>query len=525
MERVMVNPWLKIVLFCAVGFVAWGKNLHIDRERFAVNDSGYCEKVTLENRSGKILRWCLRDFVVKAKPIAIWGAKFIPDTKGFAVVGERWSAIIAPKKSISFGYCVESKGFVKGENRGVPIDKKGLFGDFATGFGGAYAFDFQGEDGNSVWVDSVDLVFDKDIKESERYSIIERFDSEAFENLQSYLSHAKYLVYWMGRRWNESWFNQEKIQRAMDRGYIPVFLYWYFGDELDDIPSDSELETYYENCKRVGGFLQKLHGTKLFIMEPEFNKKKIVHNEKSQHTFARIISKAIDIIRNRSSQTLFSLCMMDTGNRNANKSYEKCGYANCALGDKSRWAESEIIYNDLKNKIDFISFQEMVGQFSRDPQDPGTWERAKPKGYTNEEVGIDYLARRVLNLTKFLHEKYAKPIFLPYIAVASATWNDINKNSKIDMGEIDEEGWEDKVVQTYRELRELEGELKRNGMFGYATMALFDHPRHDYGGYQFFMQNEYHLGIIKSGAEDEIDAHIFGDIAPKGEVLEALFGR
>ena len=56
-------------------------------------------------------------------------------------------------------------------------------------------------------------------------------------------------------------------------------------------------------------------------------------------------------------------------------------------------------------------------------------------------------------------------------------------------------------------------------------MMLFDHPQHDYGGYQFFMRNEYHLGIIATSAEDEIDEHLYGDIEPKGRVLRYIFSK
>jgi hypothetical protein len=311
----------------------------------------------------------------------------------------------------------------------------------------------------------------------------------------------------------------------MDKGYVPVFVYWYFGDEMNGVPSDSEAEAYYANCEKVADFLQELHGTKVVIMEPEFNKEEIVSSEENQHAFARIIARGIDTIRSKNADTLFSLCMMDTGNQGVDQTYDKCGYENCALGDKYEWGRSEIVYDDLKEKIDFVSFQEMVGQFSRDPQNQGTWDSPNPKAYSDEEVGIDYLARRIVNFAGFLHEKYKKPVFVPYIAIASATWHDANENGNIDVDEVDEEGWEDKIVQTYGELQERKEELVQNGLFGYAAMALFDHPRHDYGGYQFFMKNEYHLGIIKTGAEDEVDAHRLGDIMPKGEVLEALFGE
>ena len=72
---------------------------------------------------------------------------------------------------------------------------------------------------------------------------------------------------------------------------------------------------------------------------------------------------------------------------------------------------------------------------------------------------------------------------------------------------------------------DMKDELLESGLFGFAVMELFDNPRHDYGGYQFFMQNEYHLGVIKSSAEDEIDIAPFGDIVQKGDIIDTLFSK
>jgi len=72
-------------------------------------------------------------------------------------------------------------------------------------------------------------------------------------------------------------------------------------------------------------------------------------------------------------------------------------------------------------------------------------------------------------------------------------------------------------------LSELRPELQKNGLFGFAPMALFDNPRHDYGGYQYFMNNEYHLGIIGSSATDEVDAGAYGDLNFKGSILEYIY--
>jgi len=44
-------------------------------------------------------------------------------------------------------------------------------------------------------------------------------------------------------------------------------------------------------------------------------------------------------------------------------------------------------------------------------------------------------------------------------------------------------------------------------------MALFDNLRHNYGGYQYFINNEYYLGIIGSSAKDKVSIiDSYGDL-------------
>ncbi len=400
-----------------------------------------------------------------------------------------------------------------------------IFRQLNIGFGDRFAFDFYGKNGETIWLTPIDLILEDNIANDPYYAQIAKLDVRAFKRLSRFLKRSKYLVFWIVKGWQETWFDLDKIQRVMDKGYIPVFLYWYFGDELFDMPSEEEVELYLQDVQRVAVFLSRLNGTKLFIFEPEFNKPIIINSEEKSHIFASIISDAIDIMREYNSDMFISLCMMDTGDRNENATYPKCGYRNCALGDKYEWNKPAIVYNDLLDKLDFISFQEMVAQFSRDPQNPGTWDNPNPKIYTDAEIGINLLPKRILNLVSFLHQKYRKPIFLPYIAIASATWHDTDGDKYIDPDEFDPEGWVPKINYVYKSLRRLRPRLRRKGLFGYAPMMLFDHPQHDYGGYQFFMRNEYHLGIIATSAEDEIDEHLYGDIEPKGRVLRYIFSK
>ena len=390
-----------------------------------------------------------------------------------------------------------------------------IYRSFNVGFGGSGSFSFLDNNNEPVWLNSTDLILDDNIENNAEYKEIKYFNAEEFDILQQKLKNSKFIVYWITKYWQESWHNIENIQRAMDKGYIPVFNYWYFADKLSGgLPNDSELEEYSEHNTKLSNFLSQLKGTKFLIMEPEFNKKVVIEDPKNQTKFISIISDAIDNIKSKVDNLKFSLCMMDTGSRSINSdSYEieKCGYENCSLGDKYEWDKLENIYNGILSKLDFISFEQMIAQFNRD------------KVYTNDDSGIDFLASRVSNLSRYLRDKYKKPIFMPYIAVATASWNDENGDSKVDDSELDLSGWEDEANHVYTQLIEKKSELLNNGLFGFAVMSLFDEPRHDINGYQYFMNNEYHLGIIKSSAVDEIDKYSFGDIVSKQDIVDVIF--
>jgi len=395
--------------------------------------------------------------------------------------------------------------------------KDKMINSFGVGYGGGSSFKFQDDSNNSIWVSSVDLMLDENISSNETYKDIKNFDANMFNRLQQHLKKARFFTMWVTKGWQESWFDLQKINDAIENGKIPVFVYWYFGDSLvNGMPNDTQIDEYMADNQKFRTFLDKVDGYKLVIMEPEFNKQSVLDN---QEQFIKIMSDAIDKIKD--DTTAISLCMTDTGNRGVNQTYEKCGYTNCSLGDKYEWGLSKPIYKALLSKLDFISFQEMLGQFSRDPSDPGTWDEPNPKAYTDDEIGIVYLPKRLENMASFLYDTYKKPIYLPYITVATATWDDKNGDESITTDEINTTGYEAKVSKMYQDINKTA--LKNNHLFGYSVIELFDEPKHDSGGYQFFMNNEYHLGIIKSSAVDDNDSAINGDIEFKGDILDFVF--
>lgn len=402
-----------------------------------------------------------------------------------------------------------------------------IFTQFNVGSGGSNAFDFSSTLSTTpIWLNSIDLIMDSNIENNDYYKNITNFNGTAFDKLQQYLVNGKFIMLWMTKNWKESWFSIFKIQEAMDEGYIPVFIYWYFGDELfDSMPTAEEIDAYSVNNQKLADFLKQLNGKKFLIMEPEFNGNTALSFDENQVEFASILSKAIDIVKQENNNTFFSLCMTDLGRRGVNIIQSDCGYEHCALGDQHTWAKSDLIYETLSDQIDFVSFQEMVGEFSRDPFNSGGWSTPNPKAYTNEEIGIDYLAQRISNFSAFLNDRYQKPVFLPYMTIPTATWQDTNQNNVIENSEINSSGWNDKAEQTYKNLSEMKEELQNNGLFGFAPMALFDDPKHDLGGYQYFMQNEYHFGIIETSAVGGVDSYYNGDITFKGKILEYIYTK
>ncbi len=499
--------------------------------------SGFCADVIVSSSSTIKEKWDI-SFNPQGLITTLWNAEYNQDKSTLMTTasGVGWNDYVKPNSIRKFGYCADRVEVTPPESNNTDtitevIDNNtsittqlDVFNTFNVGFGGAYAVPFASEIADEkIWVSSVNLVTDDDIENNSYYSGIKNFNPTAFDTLQQSLKNSKFLVYWLTDSWDASWFNLEKIQTAMDAGYIPVFNYWYFGDKLEGIPTVDEQIAYGVDNQRVADFLSKLNGTKFLIMEPEFNKNSILESETTQHKFASIIGLAIDTIKANTKDVYFSLAMTDTGSRAVSSTYEKCGYETCALGDKYEWGKPSIIYDDLMDKLDFISFQEMLAQFSRDPSNPGTWNEPNPIAYSNDDIGIDYLAQRISNFALFLKEKYNKPVFLPYISIATASWSDTNNNQSIEESEIDYAGWETEANNAYQSLSAIKSELQANGLFGFALMSLFDNPQHDVGGYQYFMQNEYHLGVLRSSAVDAVDIAAYGDLENKGSIISTVF--
>ncbi|WP_022846228.1 hypothetical protein [Desulfurobacterium sp. TC5-1] len=372
--------------------------------------------------------------------------------------------------------------------------------------------DFYGVNGTVVWVELENYILNKTGEIDYYRTNVRDYNETAFEHLQREISDVRYLVYWVTKDWNSEWINTSLLQEAMDGGKIPVFMFWYFGDSLDVMPTQSDIDAYYAKVNQLKDFLSKLRGIKLVAVEPEFNKGVV---ETHQSEFAGIFEKAIDILKSV-PDTYCGLILTDTGSRSG--VYPKCGYATCSLGDKYEWSRFDDLIYQLKDKIDFIGFQEMLSQFTRDPENPSA-----VKVYNYDTLGLKDIRRRIINFADFLYGKWQKPVMLGYTTVATGTWNDTNGNGTIDDGEYDPQGWNSVAEEVYLQIFGNKTELFNHHIFMEGLMAVFDNPHHDLNGYQFFLNNEYHIGIVISNTTDgSFDSHIDGDISFKVD-LDSIF--
>jgi hypothetical protein len=369
--------------------------------------------------------------------------------------------------------------------------------EFHTGYAG-YAWEFKGNQGESVWQSSIDFLLNGNINPE-----IQNVNPETFEALRENLDDSKFIVMWFTKNWQDWYFDASLIQKAMDQGKIPIFLYWYFGDdfateEFSTVFRD-KLKSYFAMNKKILNFLNKLDGEVILLFEPEFNKQRIVENQRTIDTFTRLMGYSLDYFRNNISKnvTLYQgLSMNDNGIKYKDEAFDLCGYEHCALGDKYTWNKSINILKSLADKTDIVAFSIMLSQFSRGNKNPD-----KPHKYKNEKLGINHLSQRIANLSHELHTQVGKPVFLSHLVMASGTWSDANHNKNIEPNEINPNGWNEAIYKTYSKFDY--NLFHQNGLFGLALMNLFDDPKHDIGGYNYFLQNEHHLGIISTGVDAE----------------------
>ncbi|MGB0733019.1 MAG: hypothetical protein ACPGPF_04615 [Pontibacterium sp.] len=257
---------------------------------------------------------------------------------------------------------------------------------------------------------------------------------------------------WITRDWQESWYSIETLQKEfIDKGYTPVFLFYWFADEITPTFIEQNADAYRADLARLLKFIRQLDGPKWVVLDPEFNQG-AVNSYTAYNDFLIENIRAIKAV----PDTLASFCLGDFG------FYEN-------LEDQQNWQNFHPSIKKAAQEADFISFQEMRAQ-TRNPQHH-----------------MANTADRALAFATYLHKTYQKPTYFAYLALSSYAHNaDASDNQALQ-------------AHVYKRLAMLMPKFKTNaGLIGFSSFHLTDVPYH----IGYFNEAEAFFGLRdKNGVE------------------------
>jgi hypothetical protein len=192
------------------------------------------------------------------------------------------------------------------------------------------------------------------------------------------------VTIWITRNWQEDWFDANTTQKEiLDKGYTPMFIFYYFADEINPKFIENKKAAYFLELKKFTNYLKKLNGQKIVVLNPEYNMFGVEKLDKMNDIFL----KSYKILR-EDKQVIVGPCVGDFGN-----------YKN--INDSKEWVLFDKSLKRSMKKADFIAFQEM-------------------RGLTRNSKGdILRTPQRAYSLAKYLHKKYHKPTIFAYAAISS----------------------------------------------------------------------------------------------------------
>jgi hypothetical protein len=211
--------------------------------------------------------------------------------------------------------------------------------------------------------------------------------------LKSELSNVNSISIWITKKWEENWYPVKTINNFIKRGYTPIFIFYWFGDNISPKYVTKNKKNYLKTVKRFSKFLKSIKGKKIIILNPEFNENNISKYENFDFLQAESILEIKKTVKN----TKIGICFGDFGN------YKK-------IWDKSSWDYDTKNIDYSARVSDFIAFQEMRGITK------------------NSKEEISDTPERALAFSVYLHKKYNKPTFLAYLAISSYKANILQKN-------------------------------------------------------------------------------------------------
>ncbi|EDM23026.1 hypothetical protein FE773_02835 [Caminibacter mediatlanticus TB-2] len=205
-----------------------------------------------------------------------------------------------------------------------------------------------------------------------------------FSFLKKETPNVNAISMWITKDWKENWYPSETINKAIKNGYIPIFIFYWFGDDISPKFVKQHKEEYFDTLIKFSKFLKKINGPVIVILNPEYNENGM---EKSKY-FDLLQAKSILLIKQYKPNSKVGICLGDFGD------YKK-------IWDTYNWNLNLPSLNYSAKLSDFIAFQEM---------------RALTKNSYEEVLNTPY---RALAFATYLNKKFNKPTFLAYLAISS----------------------------------------------------------------------------------------------------------
>lgn len=274
-----------------------------------------------------------------------------------------------------------------------------------------------------------------------------------------------YLEFWLTRGWRASWIPRSRLRDLEERGMTPVFVHYFFGDEISRERIQDEREEWHASLRRMARVARGAKSA-LVVLEPEFN---IDPPQGEQATvdwsgFAEEIRVALRIIRGEAPHLKIGICAGDF-------------YPDLNLD----------VLDAVAEDLDFLAFQEMRAV---------TDAVHSRSGYLR--VGWD-----AVRYARYLRRRFGKPILLAYVAVSSHG------------------GWEERQAEALRDLVDAQDALREQGVFGVIYFQLQDDPEH----IGFFGAAERRFGLIDAEGHPKPAFYAFRELMERREATRAAPAR
>ncbi len=275
------------------------------------------------------------------------------------------------------------------------------------------------------------------------------------------LKHVNAVSLWITREWSENWYPSSEVnQHIVEKGYTPIFIVYWFGDDISVDYIQKHEKEYYTYLKRLRLYLDKIKGQKIIVLNPEYNQ----FGVEGWRGFNKLLLKSKEILDH--GDISIGPCVGDFGNYDL-------------VFDPFNWKDFDMSIKDSIQSFDFIAFQEM---------------RSLTK---NTPSHIIKLPERIESFSAYLYATYEKPVLLAYIALSSF-------------------GKEGETLQkdVFRRLAQRQNILAQSGMIGMNLFHLIDVPGH----IGYFGSGEEHFGVYRSDLIQKTSVRYFKQIRSQKKI-------